>query len=183
MVAFVDHQALDLEELGGMTRVDRLVAEDAPGQQRPDRRPMRLHHPDLERRRVGPQEVAGDVDVEGVPQVAGRMVGCDVEHLEVGQVVLDLRSLVDDEAEPTEDLGDPAHRLDDRMEGASADRPTRRGHVERLPGEAVGQLGGPQPRATLGKGGFDRCPDLVGDRADPRPVVGWQAADSRAGPR
>ena len=100
-----------------MAGVDRLVAEDAARQERPDRRLVRPHHPDLEGRRVGPQEVAGDVDVERVPQVPGGMVGRDVEHLEVGQVVLDLGTLVDGEPEPAEDLGDPGHRLDDRVEG------------------------------------------------------------------
>ena len=47
-----------------------------------------------------------DVDVQRVPQVARRMVGRDVEHLEVGEVVLDLRALVHDEPELAEDLGD-----------------------------------------------------------------------------
>ena len=81
-----------------------------------------MHDPDLAGRRVGPQEMALDVDVEGVPQVARRVVRRDVEHLEVRQVVLDLRALVDHEAELLEDRGDLARRLDDRMEGAAADR-------------------------------------------------------------
>jgi hypothetical protein len=63
------------------------------------------------------------------------------------------------------------------MEGAPADRPTRRGHVARLRVAAAGQLGGPQRRTPLGKGSLDRGPDLIGHRADPGPIVGRQAAD------
>ena len=61
---------------------------------------------DLAGRRVGPQQPALDVDVERVPQVARGVVGRDVEHLEVGQVVFDLGALEDDEPELAEDLGD-----------------------------------------------------------------------------
>ena len=95
-----------------------------------------LHDPDLAGRGVGPQQVPLDVDVERVPQVARRVVGRDVEHLEVGEVVLDLRALVDDEPELAEDLGDLAHRLDARVERAAADRPAGRRDVDRLGGQA-----------------------------------------------
>ena len=129
-----------------------------------------------------PQEVARDVHVERVPQVARRMVERDVQHLEVGQVVLDLRALVDGEPEPAEDLGDPAHRLDDRMERAARDRPAGRGDVDRLGGQAVASSPARRTAPRSASAAFDRGPDLVGDRADPRPVLGRQAADSRAGP-
>ncbi len=43
----------------------------------------RVHDADLAGRRVGPQQVARHIDVERVPQVARRVVGRDVEHLEV----------------------------------------------------------------------------------------------------
>ncbi len=61
------------------------------------------HHADLARRRVRPEQVALDVHVERVPEVARGMVRRDVEHLEVGDVVLDLRALVDHEFELVED--------------------------------------------------------------------------------
>ena len=64
-------------------RVDRLVAVAAPRQEGPDRRRLLVHDPDLAGRRVGPQQVTLDVDVERVPQVARRVVGRDVQHLEV----------------------------------------------------------------------------------------------------
>ena len=73
--------------------------------------------------RVGPQQVAGDVHVERVPEIARRMVRGDIEHLEVGQVVLDLGPLVHHEAELAEDLGDGLDRLGDRMQRSAPDRP------------------------------------------------------------
>jgi hypothetical protein len=130
--ALVDHQAFDLEELEAVAGVDRLVAEAAARQQRPDRRLGGLHHPDLAGARVGPQQVPGDVHVERVPQVAGRMVRGDVEHLEVGQVVLDLGPLVDHEAELAEDLGDGGDRLRNRVERAAPDRPAGQRDVDLL---------------------------------------------------
>ena len=120
--ALVDHQALDLEELRGVRGVDGLVAEAATRQQGPDGRLLGLHDPDLAGRRVRPQQVALDIDVQRVPQVARRMIGRDVEHLEVRAVVLDLGALVGHEPELPEDLGDLAHRLDARVERAARDR-------------------------------------------------------------
>jgi len=65
--ALVDHQALDLEELAGVARVHRLVAEAAPGEQRADRRLLLVHHPDLARAGVRPEQAALDVEVQRVP--------------------------------------------------------------------------------------------------------------------
>ena len=79
----VDHQPLDLEELRGVAGVDRLVAVAAARQEGPDRRRLLVHHPDLARRGMRPQQVALHVDVQRVPQVAGRVIRRDVEHLEV----------------------------------------------------------------------------------------------------
>ena len=101
--------------------VDRLVAEAATGQQRADRRlrPSRMTRI-WPGRRVRPEQAALDVDVERVPEVARRVVGRDVEHLEVREVVLDLGALVGHEPELAEDLRDLAHRLDARVERAAA---------------------------------------------------------------
>src|SRR5688572_29026825 len=45
--ALVDHEAFDLEELGGMARVDRFVAETAAREQGADGRALLVHDPDL----------------------------------------------------------------------------------------------------------------------------------------
>jgi hypothetical protein len=58
------------------------------------------------------------------------MIRGDVEHLEVGQVVLDLGPFVDDEAELAEDLRDRLDRLGNGMQRAPGDRPARQGHVD-----------------------------------------------------
>ena len=92
--ALVDHQALDLEELGRRAWRRSPRSGSSGREQRADRRLGRLHDADLPGRRVRAQQAALDVDVERVPQVAGRVVGRDVEHLEVGEVVLDLGALV-----------------------------------------------------------------------------------------
>ena len=136
-----------------------------------------MHHPDLARRRVRPQEVVLDVDVERVPQVACRVVGRDVEHLEVAQVVLDLRALVHDEAELAEDLRDPPDRLVHRVERPAADRAAGRRDVDRLGADALVELAGAQPAAARGERLLDGDPDGIGHGADAGPVLGRQPAD------
>ena len=134
-------------------------------------------------RGVRAQELALDVDVERVPQVARGVVRRDVEHLEVGPVVLDLRALVGHEPELLEDLGDLAHRLDARMERAAPDRPAGRGDVDGFGGEASIELRAAQRRSALRERGLDRPTDDVGDRADLGPVVRRAGRRSRAGRR
>ena len=127
--------------------------------------------------RVGAQEPAVDVEVERVPQVPRRVVGRDVEHLEVGDVVLDLRALVDDEPELGEHVGDLAGGLGDRVEGAAADRPAGRRDVGGLGGEPGRELGAAETRSSLGQRGLDGRADLVRDGADLRAILGGQRAD------
>jgi len=67
--ALVDHQAFDLEELEAMAGVDGLIAEASTREQGPDRRLRRLHYPNLAGTGVGPEQMAGNVDVERVPQI------------------------------------------------------------------------------------------------------------------
>ena len=62
---------------------------------------------------------SGAGDIERVPQVARRVVGGNVERLEVELVGLDLGRLVGHEAELAEDARDLALRLDERMERAA----------------------------------------------------------------
>ena len=61
---------------------------------------------------------AGDID--RVPQVARRVVGRDVEQLEVQLVGLDLGRFVGDEAELAQDARDLALRLDERVQASRA---------------------------------------------------------------
>ena len=74
-----------------------------------------LHHADLHRRRVRAQHAAA-FDEERVLHVARRMVGGNVERLEVVVVVLDFRPLGDLEAQSAEDLADLRRRPRERMD-------------------------------------------------------------------
>ena len=82
--AFVDHQALDLEELEAVAGIDGLVAVAAAGRQHADGRLAVAHGADLAGRGVRAQQrpwsiarLARDrvLDVDRVPQVARGVVG------------------------------------------------------------------------------------------------------------
>ena len=125
--ALVDHQALDLEELEAVAGVDRLVAEAAAGHQGADGRRRGAHDPDLapgevwvrSRSRLACRRVAGRVARRACPTGRARVVGRDVERLEVELVGLDLRALVDHEAELAEDARDLALRLAEGVQRAA----------------------------------------------------------------
>src|SRR5918995_3941108 len=99
---------------------------------------------------MGPQQMPLHVHVQRVPQVPRRVVGRDVEHLEVADVVLDLRAFIYDEAESPEDLRDLRDRLVDRVTAAAPDRTTGRCDIEGLRRQSSGQLRTTQLLAALG---------------------------------
>ena len=116
-----------------MAGVDRLVAVAAAGQDDADGRlrlrawrgsgPARCASAAASAGLVGGRVARGVGDVEGVPQVARRVVRGDVEQLEVELVGLDLRALEDDEAELAEDARDLALGLEEGMQRAARQRP------------------------------------------------------------
>ena len=61
--------------------------------------------------------------IEGVVHLPRRMLGRDVERVEVVQVVLDVRALGDGEAHVAEDRDDLLDGLADRMDAALGARP------------------------------------------------------------
>ena len=85
------------KNIGSVGRVGRLPAEDLARDDDPDGRLALLHDPDLDGRGVGPEQQVV-VDVERVPVVAGRVVGREVEGLEIVVIGLDLRPVLDGEA-------------------------------------------------------------------------------------
>ena len=109
----VDHQPLDLVEHRRVAEVG-VAAVDASRDDHPDRRrassPWRGSAP----ARCGCAAAAAG-QVEGVLVVAGRVVGRDVERLEVVAVVLDLGPVRDRVAHAEEDLLDLAAYQGDRM--------------------------------------------------------------------
>ena len=89
-------------------------------------------------RGVRPEEqVVGDV--ERVPVVPGRMMGREVEGLEVVVVGLDLGPVLDGEAHPGEDRLDLLLEEDDRMGRARVGAASRQGQVDgrAVPGAAA----------------------------------------------
>ena len=94
------------------------MAVDATGRDEAERRRAPRHRPDLHRRGVGAQHVPA-VDEEGVLHVARRVIGRDVERLEVVPLGLDLGTFLDREAEPGEEADDVALDLRDRVQVAA----------------------------------------------------------------
>ena len=117
-------------------------------------------------------------DVEGVPQVARRVVGRDVEQLEVQLVGLDLGRLEVDEAELAQDARDLALRLDQRVQRAARQRPAGQRDVGSLARQA--NLDGDlvEAPAARGDGRLELLADWVGHGADLWPVLAGQSADA-----
>jgi hypothetical protein len=105
------------------------------------------------------------------------MVGRDVEHLEVGDVVLDLGAFVRDEAELLEDARDLGHALDARVERATTDGTAGERDVDGLRDQPGRQLAAADVRPALSDGRLDGDPDRVRDGPDLRAVLGRQRTD------
>ena len=107
-----------------------------------------------------------------VPQVARRVVGRDVEELEVVLLGLDLWALEHLEAVGVEDLAQVAHHRLHRMQVPDRQRPARRAHVDRL---------GRQPRLEvavleLAEPSLDRRVELRRSSFASWPIAGRSAA-------
>ena len=126
---------------------------------------------------TGPDR-SGLGDVQRVPQVARRVVGRDVEQLEVHEVGLDLRALVHLEAETMEDLAQLPFDGHQGMQMAHRPRTPRSGHVHPLRAQALVKLGTAQPAEPLGHRRLERHAGRVGGRARCRALLGGKAAET-----
>ena len=120
--------------------------------------------------------VARHAHVEGILHRAGRMVGRDVQRLEVVPVVLDLRAFGDTEPEAREDLDGLALDDRERVEAAQPRRAPGQAHVEPV-GLEQGVLG--QALQGLALGGERRLQCLaclVGRLPHPLAVIGLERA-------
>ena len=109
--ALVDDEALDLVEHRACAwRRTRRCGRPGPGQIDVDRRRAGQHRARLHRRGVGAQHevVVGRLGPEGVLHGARRVVGAEVEGVEVEPLGLDDRALGDLPAHRHEDVGDAA---------------------------------------------------------------------------
>ena len=124
----VEHEALDLVEHWRVRHVG-IASIDRPGRDQTDRHALQLHGADLHRRGVGPEQ-APVAEVEGVVHRPRRMVGGDVERLEIVEIVLDLGSLGHAEPGPPEDGLDAQACPRHRMQAADRLAAARERHVD-----------------------------------------------------
>ena len=133
--ALVHGQALHLMEHGKVRGIGGLAPVHAARRDDEHRRLLRLHGPDLHggrlraKEQVGP---AGHVDVQRVLHGSGRMVGPDVEGLEVVPVRLDLWALHHAIPHPREHVDDLVLDRRERMQRAGTEPPARQRDVDRV---------------------------------------------------
>ena len=118
-----------------MARVDVVLPVDAAGNDDPDRRLLREHRPDLDRRRVRPEEqpvapFAPVLHEERVDGVARRVVGREVQRLEVEPVGLDVGPVRDLVAEREERRLHATPHDRQRMQPPDARGARRERHVD-----------------------------------------------------
>ena len=149
--ALVDRQPLHLMEDRGVGGVQFVGAERAADRDDVDRQVALQQRADLHRRGVGAQHLPRPVrgDVEGVLLAARRMVGREVQRVEVELLGLDLGSLGELPAHRDEGVGDVLGQDRDRVAGA--DRLAGRGqrHVDALGDQHCGIALGAQDRQPL----------------------------------
>ena len=114
----VDGEPLDLVEDRRVRRVGRVAPVDAAERDDVDGRLLRLHRPDLRRRRLGAQHRLV-VEEERRERRPRRMARREVEPVEVVVRRLDLAAVDDAVAEPEEDVLDLAADLGDQVEPAA----------------------------------------------------------------
>ena len=131
------HNPFDLMKHWRMCRIG-IDAVDAARRDDLDRRPVRFHVADLDRRRVRAQHHAA-FDVERVVHRPRRMVLRRVERSEVVKVVFDLRTVGDIEAERAKEPFDALQRACERMQRSDAPTASRQRHVERVGRELRGE--------------------------------------------
>lgn len=115
------------KDVGAAT--DRFVAVDCARGDDADGRFVLFHHAELGVRRMGAKEhVFGDV--KGVLHIAGRVVRREVQSFIVVVVAIDVRTVLNGEAHPCEDLDDLAHHLMERMFSSEITAAARQRNVD-----------------------------------------------------
>jgi hypothetical protein len=122
----VHGQALDLVEDRAVGGVERVAAEALARAHHVQRQRAGQHRPDLYRRGVGAQHhpgpigAAGPRDEERVLHLAGRVIGREVERVEVVPLGLGLGPLGDLVAHRDEHVGQPLRQRGHRVPGTLA---------------------------------------------------------------
>ena len=147
-----------------------------------DRRPLRLHRPDLHRRGVRPKQHLVR-EVEGVVVPTGRVPGRDVERREVVVVGLDLGTLDHPVAHPDEEVLDLSTGLGQQVQMAGLEWIAGQRDVDALGPEPLLERPAAERVPPLRDLGLQRAAHLVPPLADGRPLltrqVGQRAQDLR----
>ena len=132
--ALVDGEALDLVEDRRVGRVEVVGAEHLAGGHDVDRRLLLEHRADLHRRGLGAQHETGvdGVEEEGVLHLPGRVVGAEVEGIEVEPLALELGALGDLPAHADEGVDEALRGELDRMARAGLATQGRHGDIDPL---------------------------------------------------
>src|SRR5215470_11342273 len=160
--AAVYKQPFDLVEHRIMRGVGRVAAEDASGRGHAQRRAALLHRVNLHRRGLRTQRQPL-VDVERVLRAARRVIGRDVQRVEVVEVGLDLRAVLDLVAHRDEDVFDLLPQQRDRMKVAPPYAASGQRYVNAL----FGQLLGFAPGGETGLQLFDLGLDVIFQLVEP----------------
>ena len=157
----------------------RLVAVDAAGHDHAHRRLRLLHDPRLHGRGVGAQhDLAGQIDVDRVPDIARRVIARDVEQVEVVVRGLDLRTEDGLEPEQGEDLAQLVDHLRDRMRRADNRLAPRQGHVDGVGGEAPLEIRGGERVVSSAPGSGQLRLERIAAPSGDRPLIGRQGGET-----
>ena len=171
-------QALDLVEHRRVPRVDCVAPVGLARHDDRDRRRYRLHRPDLHRRRVRAQQDAGP-QIERIEALARRMIGRDVERVEVIVFGFDLRAEHDGEAAPLEVAAGVLHRTAHRVQRAVSESRRWKREVDRLSEFRI-ERACAERCDPLRNVRFHLDPSRIDDLPRLRPVGRGQAADRAA---
>ena len=149
--AAVDRESLHLVEHRGVGGIQFVGAEGAPDRDDVDRQFAGQQGADLHRRGVGAQQLPGSFgrDVEGVLLAARRMVGREVQGVEVELLGLDLGALGQFPAHRHEGVGDVLGQDGDRVPRPGGLAGRRQRHVDALGHQDGGVALGAQHRQPL----------------------------------
>ena len=156
----VDREPLDLVERRRVRRIGRVASVDAAEGDDVHGRLLRLHRPDLRRRRLGAEHRLV-VEEERLQRRARRMPGREVEGVEVVARRLDLAAVDDRVPEPEEDVLDLAPDLRDEVEVPAPDRRAGHRHVDALLGQPPVELGTRQLRLARVDRGLEPLAERV----------------------
>ena len=162
--ALVDGHALELHEDRQVRGVELVGAEHATRSEHVERQLALEHRADLHRARVRAQHEVrlGRVDEERVLHGARRVIGVEVQRIEVEPLALDLGALGDLPAHSREDVAHPVLQQRERMPRAGREPRRQRRDVDGLGGELRGGLG----LDDLGLAGGERLVDAAAGAAD-----------------